>query len=250
MLVWREGNTGQSGNWTGPFKLLGIEGETCRVELPSGPTDFHSTTVKPYHQTEPESEEEETQERIIEEPEETNDPPVAPRQNSKRGRQNPDTTDATIFLGVYFKSNFKDKEKGKTGTTPKNWKETPKPSFIKSRCKEINGLLEKKVFEFIHKSEIPKGTRIFDSRFIDEIKNEGTTKAYEKSRLVIQAYNDQGKNMILTQSPTIQRVSQRIILALAMTLKDKTGKSLSVYLCDIPQVYIQSRTPLVRDFFA
>jgi hypothetical protein len=28
VLIWYEGNTGQSGKWTGPFKLLGINRET------------------------------------------------------------------------------------------------------------------------------------------------------------------------------------------------------------------------------
>src|SRR5436190_20856111 len=54
VLVWREGNTGQSGKWTGPFKLLGVDRETCKVQLPSGPTNFRTTTVKPYLQPEPE----------------------------------------------------------------------------------------------------------------------------------------------------------------------------------------------------
>ena len=57
--------------------------------------------------------------------------------------------------------------------------------------------------------------RIFNSRFVDEIKNEGTAMAFEKSRLVVQAYNNHGKEEILTQSPTIQRMSQRLILAFA-----------------------------------
>jgi len=43
VLVWRE-----KGKWSGPFKLLSMEGETCRVQLPSGPTDFRSTSVRPY----------------------------------------------------------------------------------------------------------------------------------------------------------------------------------------------------------
>ena len=55
VMVWREGNAGRSGNWTSPFKLLEINDETCHVELPSGPTEFQSTTVKPYHQSEPKS---------------------------------------------------------------------------------------------------------------------------------------------------------------------------------------------------
>jgi hypothetical protein len=48
----------------------------------------------------------------------------------------------------------------------------------------------------------------------------------------------------------VQRVSQRIILVLATTLRDKQEKPLSVYLRDISQAYVQSRTPLDRDFFA
>ena len=55
MLVWREGNTGQSGKWTGPFKLLALEGETCKVQLTSGPTNFKSIIVKPYLRAKEES---------------------------------------------------------------------------------------------------------------------------------------------------------------------------------------------------
>ncbi|KAI1005436.1 hypothetical protein K3495_g2776 [Podosphaera aphanis] len=34
--------------WTGPFKLLAITDDTCSIEMPSGPTNFRSTVVKPY----------------------------------------------------------------------------------------------------------------------------------------------------------------------------------------------------------
>lgn len=43
VLVWRENN-----GWKGPFKLIDVAGETCKVLLPSGPTDFRSTVVKPF----------------------------------------------------------------------------------------------------------------------------------------------------------------------------------------------------------
>ena len=75
--------------------------------------------------------------------------------------------------------------------------------FTNLRRKEINGLLNKSVFTVVDKESVPKGTRIFNSRFVDEIKHPGTDQAFEKSRLVVQAYNDQGKDLILTQSPTI-----------------------------------------------
>jgi hypothetical protein len=40
VLVWREGNGGKTGSWTGPFTLLTTEEETCTVKLPSGLTEF------------------------------------------------------------------------------------------------------------------------------------------------------------------------------------------------------------------
>ncbi|KAI0998668.1 hypothetical protein K3495_g9527 [Podosphaera aphanis] len=60
--------------------------------------------------------------------------------------------------------------------------------------------------------------RIFNSRFVDEIKGKGTDSPYEKSRLVIQAHNDWGKEFVSTQSPTAQRSSQRLLLAIAPEL--------------------------------
>jgi hypothetical protein len=109
--------------------------------------------------------------------------------------------------------------------------------------------LEKGVFELVNLSDIPKGLQIFNSRFVDEIKHPGTDQAYEKSRLVVQAYNDRGKDLILMQSPTIQRVSQRIILTLTPALQNRPLNPLSIYLRDITQAYVQSRTPLHRDFY-
>ena len=108
--------------------------------------------------------------------------------------------------------------------------------FTESRRKEINGLLERGVFAIVNEADIPQDIRIFNSRFVDEIKNSGTNEAYEKSRLVVQAYDDQNKSMILTQSPTIQRVSQRIILVMAVTLMNT--KNLALYSRDITQAYV------------
>jgi hypothetical protein len=75
--------------------------------------------------------------------------------------------------------------------------------FTDSRRKEINRLLEKGVFTTITEKDVPQGIHIFNSRFVNKIKHPGTNKAFEKSRLVVQAYNNQGKDLVLTQSPTI-----------------------------------------------
>jgi hypothetical protein len=90
---------------------------------------------------------------------------------------------------------------------------------------------------------VPQGIRLFNSRFVDEIKFPGTPKAFEKSRLVVQAYNDQEKELVLTQSPTIQRVSQRLILCITAIGRHE------LHLRDISQAYIQSTTNLNRDFY-
>ena len=117
-------------------------------------------------------------------------------------------------------------------------------SFVESRKKEINDLFEKGCFEIISTFDVFHETRIFNSRFVDEIKNIGTIDAYEKSRLVVQAYNDDDKTKMLTQAPTIQRMSQRLILTLTASMSH-----LNLYLRDISQIYVQSIISLARKFF-
>jgi hypothetical protein len=175
VLVWREGNTGQSGKWTDPFKLIGLERETCKAHLPSGPTDFRTTVVKPYLQpeSEPESEDEEDKEEPAKQDNTLQD--KQPRLNTHRTRRPPtrsrqNTTDISIFLQDDLKP--------------------PSPFYTDSRQKELNGLLKKGVFKVVNIANIPQGVRIFNSRFVDEIKNASTDKAFEKSRLVVQAYYD------------------------------------------------------------
>jgi hypothetical protein len=43
VIVWRENQ-----NWTGPFTLLSINGETCTVEINNRPVNFRSTCVREY----------------------------------------------------------------------------------------------------------------------------------------------------------------------------------------------------------
>ena len=56
--------------------------------------------------------------------------------------------------------------------------------------------------------------RIFNFCFVNEIKNEGTATVFKKPKLIIQAYDDYGKEHIMTQSLTIQQMSPRLILVL------------------------------------
>ena len=102
----------------------------------------------------------------------------------------------------------------------------PENPFILSRRKEMDGLMVPGFYELVCRDdEELRDKRIFGSRMVDEVKGKETSMPYEKSRLVIQVYSDHGKKEILTQSPTIQRVSQRIIVAMAPSpsFMDKRG---------------------------
>lgn len=265
VLVWREGNANQSGGWKGPYSLIGIERETAIIKMPNGPTKFRTTSVRPYEIDETATEEDEAVQgpvlggRLIpgedekinshqtppsppvteenrtmtdHEPPSDDATPPAPAAPIKRGRGRPRKHPANIDFtssDICFVFN--------------NFSPEP-PQFVASRHKEVSGLIEKGVFQLIDHQAVPPGARIFNSRFVDEIKHPGTEKAYEKSRLVVQAYNDQNKDLVLTQSPTIQRVSQRLILCLAATIPNT-----KLFLRDVTQAYVQSTSSLNRDFF-
>jgi hypothetical protein len=60
--------------------------------------------------------------------------------------------------------------------------------FEASNNQEINNLVGRRVFKFeLYNKKVHRGTRIFKSRLVREIKGK-TTKPYKKSRLVIQGY--------------------------------------------------------------
>ena len=52
-------------------------------------------------------------------------------------------------------------------------------------------------------NNVLKGVRIFNSKFVDKVKNKGTKKAFAKSRLIVQVYNNKEKRIVLMQYPTI-----------------------------------------------
>lgn len=76
--------------------------------------------------------------------------------------------------------------------------------YITSKQKEGARLLEKDIFKVVTTNDIPSNTQIFNSYFVAKIKNFGIDKAYEKSYLFVQPYNNQEKNLVLTPLSTIQ----------------------------------------------
>src|SRR6266700_327007 len=81
---------------------------------------------------------------------------------------------------------------------------TPRAPFQASDKQEINSLIIKGVFKF-KKYDPTKFNRvcIFKSRMVNKIKGKATDTPFKKSRLVIQGYNNNGKEVIFMQSPMI-----------------------------------------------
>lgn len=224
--------------WEGPFKLLSLERENAVVQLPSGPTTFRSTSIKPFpnndlhvqpEESSPENGEQDSSSLPESRPQRTRRLPARYRENEAIQNllhtQDMDCPLNPATITVYLTHN------------------KPQPSFASSRQKELDGLILRGVFEFVDIRAIPPGVRIFKSRFVDTLKLAGTPQAFEKSRLVIQGYNDSAKSEVLTQSPTIQRSSQRLLFPIALI------KGLDFYTRDITQAYIQSKTSLSQNTF-
>ena len=222
--------------------MLDMESETCKIAMSYETIDFRSIVVKPFFRNESEN-----------------------VKNVKKNENTDHVDDKKENEKTFFSNSFHTPENSikrdrgrprKLSLRYKNFEadisiffqndqhmQAPGP-FVESRKKEINDLFEKGCFEIVSASDVFHEVRIFNSRFVDEIKNIDTIDAYEKSRLVVQAYNDDGKTEVLTQTPTIQRMSQRLILALAVNMSH-----LSFFLRNISQAYVQSTISLARQFF-
>jgi hypothetical protein len=194
--------------------------------LPFGNTSFRSIVVKPYLVAEDNKDAPDPESPLAPAP--VPAPTKQPEEMPKRKRGRPRKTTSLI---VDFEALLQSDEE----------------QFSESRHLELIRLLAKDVFKVIKASKVPEGVRIFNSRFVDEIKLKNDI-LFIKSRLVVQAYNDDKKKLVLTQSPTIQRISQRIILCIA-AIGTATKQPTDLYLRDISQAYVQSTTSLNRDFF-
>lgn len=75
--------------------------------------------------------------------------------------------------------------------------DVPLAQYTTFRQKKIAKLLEKDVFKVVTTDSILSNAQIFNSCFVNKIKNLGTNKMYKKSQLVIQAYNNKEKDLTL-----------------------------------------------------
>ncbi len=248
VLVWREKE-----GWTGPFRIVNSKDHDITVDKGNGLTaTFRSSVVKPYYRRDQTKDAEgETREVIEVRTEEP--PPSAPpepgsvptadpprRRGRPRGAKNKQRP--TVYMTKKEEDDYQLALKLRSDGVINE----PGFPFETSDQKEIDDLIGRGVFEFVRRDMQDPSTRIFKSRMVREVKGK-TLMPYEKSRLVVRGYNDHEKKEILTQSPTIQRCSQRLLIALAPTLMKK---GMSLQLRDITQAYPQSQTRLTRTILA
>ncbi len=247
MLIFRENKRiNQSESWQESFKLLNIQDESAIIELSNDSIKFRSTSIKSYYQN-------------LSSDVDLNDISSSLESSSSEHtnleRTNSNLADS-IMLTIDESTSLIESIKRDRDRSKKYFASIANvifnaiidlvntdSSFISFRQKEIVELLEKDVFSSINKKNVSSNIRIFNSRFVNEVKNSDTEKAFEKFRLMIQAFNDQNKTFVLTQSSIIQRVSQRLIICLAIIL------SMKLYLRNIIQIYVQFRFNLNRDFY-
>jgi hypothetical protein len=243
VLVWRE-NKG----WTGPYDIASIDGYNITVDMVNGPTQFRATHVKPYYSQEP-TQASHDSESIVAQPQEQPQPRERgrPRKGEKRlipAKKRPIRHPPRQFLTQKEKDNFALALKLRQD----NIITAPGAPYEISDAEEIDALMNQEVFTFVRYDPTKfDGVRVYKTRMVREIKNK-STKPIEKSRLVVQGYGDDEKETILTQAPTIQRMSQRLILALGPTLVRYFGARGE--LRDITQAYTQSKDPLTRTIIA
>jgi hypothetical protein len=277
VLVYRERNDNQSKSWRNSFKLLNINDESVIIELSSDFTKFRLTTIKSYYDDHVDFENSSLFISITDlnlliiafvskssnmsssnDQSQSNDQLVVSNQeseseissnSSKRDRDRfRKYLASTAYLSFVFSTTV-DLAFASISLFAVAFKldsiiHIAFSQFAESRQKEINDLIEKDVFQSVSKNDVSSDVRIFNFRFVDEIKHLDIDKAFEKFRFVMQTFSDQNKNLILIQSSIIQRISQRLIVCLIVVFS-----KMNLYLRDIIQTYVQSITSLNRDFF-
>ena len=221
--------------WTGPFKVLGIADADITVDTGNGLVTFQNTHVKPYHCH--------TKDTDISYPETTNDLAENPADKAAN-KEIPTPLDylepeRPRRQGRLQKSHFTNNLIDKTANIFISHRErtdyelalklrhdgiitTSGNLFEQSELTEIEFLLANGVLQSLqYDSKKHTSVSLFKSRLVREIKGKATDKPYKKSRLVVQGYNDTEKTALLTQAPTIQRCSQRLLLSVSPALQKR-----------------------------
>jgi hypothetical protein len=234
VFVYREKNDNQSKSWKNLFKLLSTNDELMIIKLSNDSTKFRSTTIKSYYDDHVDLENSSLFISIIDFSiiafvskssimSQSNDQFVVSNQKSKfeifsnsfkrdRDRFRKYLASITYLSFVFntivdFVFDLISISLSAVAFKLDSIIHIVFFQFAAFKQKKINDLIEKNVFQSVNKNDVSLDVRIFNFRFVNEIKHFDIDKAFEKSRFVIQTFNDQNKNLMLIQSLIIQRVN-------------------------------------------
>jgi hypothetical protein len=246
MRVWRK-NKG----WQSLYKMLAHEGHNVILKLPNGPINFRSTIIAPYFRSDNQDISDtfvdlfaakgNIQDIIVYRPN-PGSRVIKPRK--KRRLEESRNKKSTTYI---FAKESSDHELAiklrKNGVII-----APGLPFEESDNIKVTNLIARDIISFVRYNAAKYGSIIplFKSRIMHKIKGKND-KPYKKSQWIIQGYNNRGKKSILTQFPTIQRMSQRLIMAITMPL---IIEGYILKLRNITQTYPQSSSELKREIFA
>ena len=114
---------------------------------------------------------------------------------------------------------------------------------------EVKGLFENDTFIVVKKSDFTyeeiENMTILKAKLVLAYKDPTTSEERKKARLVVQAIGklDKDKKLLFTYSPTVKRSSIRIMLCIP------TKIGLKIYLRDISQAYVSSKSKLLREVY-
>jgi hypothetical protein len=237
--VWRE-----NGGWQGPFKIVAHDGQNVTLELPNGPATFRSTMVAPYHRSfnqdisgasnDYTSVKDADPSSIVVRPNPVPEALVQKKKGRPKGFRNRSSVTHQVATAHLSAKKVSDHELAiklrKSGVII-----APGLPFEKSDNIKIIDFIARDIIAFkrYNPQKHEKSVPLFNSRIMHKIKDKNG-KPYEKFRWVIQGYNDYNKQNILTQFPTIQRMSQRLIIAITITMMKQ---NYILELRDITQAY-------------
>ena len=112
-----------------------------------------------------------------------------------------------------------------------------KPFWLGAEHKEITGLFRRGVFQRVHEKDLPRGTKVFGSRFHYKIKRHTDTMQVKqtKVRLVVQGQQmTEGEDYTDAFAPVPRTTAARLLMALA------AGNNMHLHSIDISQAFVQA----------
>jgi hypothetical protein len=221
VLVYRERNDSQSKSWKDSFKFLNINDESAIIELSSDSTKFRSTVIKFYYDdnhfensslfisiidlsfialiSKSSNMSQSNDQFVVSIDQKSKSKILSSKRDRDRSRKYLASTaylsfvfNTTDDLDLAFVLVFASISIFALAVIIKldSIVHIALSQFAAFRQKEINDLIEKNVFRSINKNDVSSDVRIFNFRFVNKIKHLDIDKAFEKSRLVMQTFND------------------------------------------------------------